>query len=364
MSKSKSKFSQGHAVVVAVANYAEINSLPEAVLNDARDLAAVLTSPEHCGYDDKNVRVLLDGGATLAKLREALEAVANASKPDDTVVLFFSGHGALLGDPADPRSALLPFDCKHHAIEATCLSEAEFSTALSRIKAGRLVVLLDACHSGGAGNLKGSTGAGTLGLGYSEKALTRLAHGTGRVLIASSRAEETSLVLRGSRNSVFTQHLLEVLRGEGRTHGDGLIRVFEVFNHVAQRARETVPGRQHPIFKANSLEDNFPVALDRGGAKQMSASNTAPPKVESDTWERMEKVLADLYPTGPADQDIWARAGGELSRLRLNSTGRANWFAALRTLRQGGGGAGIQRTSLIRAALDDYPHHPDLSALL
>jgi len=362
--KATAGFSTGHAIVVAVANYEEINNLPEAVLNDARDIASVLTSREHCGYDPKNVRVLLDGDGTLVKLREALDAVASASEPDDTVVVFFSGHGALLGDPADPTSVLLPVDCKLDAIAATSLSEAEFSAALHRIKARRLLVLLDACHSGGAGSFKGAHGVGLPSLGYSEKALGRLAQGAGRVLIASSRASETSLVSPGSRNSIFTQHLLEALRGEGYTRGDGVIRVFEIFNHVAEKVPRTVSGRQHPIFKASNLEDNFPVALDSGGTKEISTGSLRPSSGEANTWRRLEEMLAELYPAGPHDQEIWARAGGDLSRLRLNSTGRANWFAALRTLRQGGGGAGIQKQSLIKAALEDYPHHPELMALL
>ena len=63
------------------------------------------------------------------------------------------------------------------------------------------------------------------------------------------------------------------------------------------------------------------------------------------------------------DQEVWARAGGDPSRLHLNETERTAWFAALRTLRLGGGGAGIRRESLIAIALDDYPHHPELATL-
>ena len=75
------------------------------------------------------------------------------------------------------------------------------------------------------------------GLGYNEKSLGRLAQGTGRVLIASSRASENSWVLPSARNSVFTSHLLDALRGRTRTSGDGVIRVFEIFNHVAEMVK-------------------------------------------------------------------------------------------------------------------------------
>ena len=357
------EFATGYAVVIGVANYRNVRPpLPEAVLNDARDIAAVLTSNAYCGYESRDVHLLLDGDATLARIRSALDSVAKTSGPDDTVVIFFSGHGALVGDPADPESALLPVEWNGRTPETTSLSEMEFSSALRRISAQRLLVLIDACHAGGAGSFKGGGAEESLALGYSEKSLAILAQGTGRVLIASSRADETSLVLQNARNSVFTSELLDALRGQGRTSGDGVIRVFEIFNHVAQMVKRAVPGRQHPIFKASDLEDNFPVALDRGGVK--SDASAAVSRAAPEVWSQLGETMPNLYPAGPMDQEVWARAGGDPSRLRLHETGRAAWFAALRTLRLGGGGAGIRKESLIETAIEDYPHHPELAALL
>ena len=123
-----------------------------------------------------------------------------------------------------------------------------------------------------------------------------------------------------------------------------------------------VPGRQHPIFKASDLEDNFPVALDRGGIKSVFADGTS--RVMPEVWEQLENLMPNLYPLGPMDQEVWARAGGDPSRLHLHNTGRAGWFKALSTLGRGGGGAGIRREILMRVALEDYPHHPGLTALL
>ena len=355
-------FATGHAIVIGIANYRNVNSLPEAVLNDARDVAAILTSDTYCGYIHRNVRLLLDENATLPGIRTALDSVAQTCGADDSVVIFFSGHGAVLGDPANPTSSLLPVECDGHALDTTSLSETEFSSALRRIPAQRLLVLLDACHAGGAGSFKDQGTAESLALGYSKSSLDRLAQGTGRVLIASSRVDQTSLVFQKARNSVFTTHLLDALRGRARTSGDGVIRVFEIFNYVSETVKRAAPGRQHPIFKASDLEDNFPVALDRGGVK--STAQPRESRAVPEIWSQLEDVMPDLYPTGPTDQEIWARAGGDPSRLRLNDTGRASWFAALRTLRMGGGGSDIRKESLIRAALEDYPHHPELAILL
>jgi hypothetical protein len=352
------RFAKAHALVIAVANYQDVNPLPGSVLDDARDIVSVLTAANYCGYDPKQVHMLLDREATLTAIRQGLAGLIATSASDDTVIIFFSGHGARITSDAHETSVLLPVDCHQDDLQGTTFSEAAFSNVLAAIPARRLVVFLDACHSGGAGSLKGGLRK-DLQIGFDEKSLERLAQGTGRVIIASSRASETSLVLKGARNSVFTTRLLEALRGHARTRGDGLIRIFEVFNYVSEKVRGTVPGRQHPVFKASDLEDNFPIALDQGATKHVNASA---PTVAT-PWRQLEDILADLYPAGPLDQEIWARAGGDVSRLRLTGTGRAMWFSALRTLRQGGGGKDIGMSALARTALEDFPHHPDLKAL-
>lgn len=353
-------FAGGRALVIAVADYCKVNPLPASVVNDARDMHTTLTCPTHCGFDPDNVALLVDSDATLDAIRRELEVLVQRAKPDDTVVIFFSGHGARTGDTADAASALIPVDCDPANFSKTILHEVEFSSALARIQARRVVVFIDACHSSGSTSFK-NLNETPVALGYSEKSLARLAEGAGRVLIASSRASEFSLVFGGARNSLFTEHLLNALRGVARTHGDGLIRVFEIFNHVAEQVRLAAPGRQHPIFKASDLEDNFPVALDRGGLK--SVMPDASHNVDLKIWRQLEGIFCDLYPAGPQDQDIWLRAGGDISRLRLTGTGRANWFTALRTMQQGGGGAEINQSSLIKTALEEFPHHQELIKL-
>ncbi|MGM4881647.1 caspase family protein [Rhizobium leguminosarum] len=352
------KFNQGRALVIGVANYQDVSKLPEAVLNDARDIANVLRSPDLCGYPEDNVTVLLDDEATLAGIRKALADLAADAKPDNTVAIFFSGHGARFGIGNSETSALLPYDCKMNDALATTLSEAELSNALAAITASRLLVVMDACHAGGAATLK--TGSlQNFVEGFDEKSLQRLSQGTGRVVLASSRASETSLVLRCERNSVFTTALLDGLRGGAPANADGTIRIFTLFNHVSEKVRRAVPGRQHPIFKASDLEDDFPVALSLGGRKSPGSITPA-----SENARDLEQVMADLYPAGPTDQDIWIRAGGDPARLKAGGTGRAAWFAALRTLSQGGGGPNISKRSLIEAALGEFPNHGRLSELV
>jgi uncharacterized caspase-like protein len=90
--------------------------------------------------------------------------------------------------------------------------------------------------------------------------------GSGRVVLASCRPEEKSFAERGSRNSIFTHFLLQALRGETRTLGDGVVRVFDLFRHVSDKVPPFVSRlgeRQTPLFKADALDNDFAVAVCR-----------------------------------------------------------------------------------------------------
>lgn len=293
------RFPTGHALVVGIAKYpAAIGPLPDAVRHDAEDFERMLVSPE-CGYSAGNVRTLIDGAATLAEIRGGLDYIGKTAKEEDCVLIFFSGHGALISSYPD-TSALIPVDCDPGDLSSTVLQEGELTSLLDAIKAKKLLVMIDACHSGGAASLK-TAGDGLI-FGYEEKSLSRLASGVGRVVIASSRSSEYSMVLGGDRNSVFTTHALDCLRGHVYSRGDGYIRVFDLFNYVSEHVRRSVPGAQHPIFKAAALEDNFPVALYKGGKKNVADRDPLAISGVADDWADLQRLMAELYPGGPEDQ--------------------------------------------------------------
>ena len=350
-------FSTGHGIIVGVSTYpVAIGPLPEACRHDAEDLAQLLISPA-CGYPQGNVTTLLDSDATLDNIRAALRKVVADAREEDSVLIFFSGHGGVIPSGSE-TSALIPVDCDPYDPQSSVLLESELSSELSKIKARKVLVMLDACHSGAAVSLKA---LGTeLRFGYEEKSLTRVASGIGRVVIASSRSSEYSVVFNGQRNSVFTTHALDGLRGKAFSRNDGLIRVFDLFNYVSEQVRKAVPGTQHPIFKANGLEDNYPLALYKGGTKSTSPHHS-PIDSAIGGQQQLLTLMSELYPSGPEDQSIWQRAGGDLSKLALNGSGHASWFAALRTLRLGGGGA-ITHASLLDRVYEEFPHHPGVTA--
>ncbi|MHB9832348.1 caspase family protein [Pseudomonas savastanoi] len=248
-------------------------------------------------------------------------------------------------------------------IEKTSISSDELATALAHIEAKRLLVFIDACHAGGAAISKSLTdGNGhELKSGYSQNTFAKLAVGSGRALMASCRADEVSAVFRGARNSVFTTALLAGLRGAADKEASGFIRIFDLFNYVSEEVPKLIPDSQHPIFKADNLEGNFAVALNQGGKKLPSSPEAMPRLEERANWSVLEGIMVELYPFGPRDQEVWSRAGGDLSRLQFHPTGQAAWHSALRTLKQGGGGQNINFSSLLSTAKEDFPNHTQLA---
>lgn len=256
-------FEDAHAVVIGIADYAQINKLPPAVLADAQDIYSVLIDPLHCGYPRDNVQLLLDDEATRAAIRQALTDTAAASTPGSTFFFYISSHGGRIESGPCAGEYLLPVDTvctSDNSLAQTAISGAEFTEALRRIPARKAVIAFDCCHAGGIGQPKDARMSGLKAL--PESYYETLKSGRGRVILAASRSDEYSWVLPGASNSLFTQHLLAGLRGNAPGPG-GVIRIFDLFDYVQRRVVADRPD-QHPLFKAE-VEENFPVALYLGG---------------------------------------------------------------------------------------------------
>ncbi|WP_447896491.1 caspase family protein [Stenotrophomonas acidaminiphila] len=358
-------YHQGYALLVGVSKYQHISSLPSAILNDVMDIAATLSSADYCGYAQDNVVSLLDADATRQTVLDGLGALAARAGEDDTVCVYFSGHGAVLPSAGGDDSALLTVDSDLADLAGTAISSGDLAAALGQIKAKRVLVFIDSCHAGGAALSKGLTdGQGhEFKSGYSPSAFAKLAVGTGRALMASCRADEESGVFTGARNSIFTTALLAGLKGAADKDNSGVIKVFDLFEYVAEEVPKAVSDDQHPVFKADNLEQNFPIALSRGGRKTPASASAPSMHVDAGCWSQLEQCLIELFPTGPREQELWTRAGGDLSKLQLHGAGQAMWHSALRALKQGGGGKNISFGSLVAAAKEDFPNHQPLASL-
>lgn len=252
-----------HALLVGIARYQHVASLPGTIHNDVSAIQQVLTNPALCAYPPAQVMVLQDEAATLPALRQALAQLAARTDADAIVTLYFSGHGAQIADGPQAGEYLLPVEAdgsSPQALAASALSGAEFAAALRRIPARKVLVILDCCYAAGIAVLKAAGAPVQHGLPAS--LYERLSAGQGRAILAAADQNEVAYIQAGAPHSLFTQQLLDGLRG-GAPSSDAYIRVFDLFEYVQPRVT-AVARTQHPLFRAD-LRENFPIALRMGG---------------------------------------------------------------------------------------------------
>ena len=231
-----------YALVIGIAKYRSMRPLAKTTI-DAEDLYKVFTER---GYARLRMQLLLDDQATKLAINQQLDWLADAATADDTVVIFFSGHGAqLLGD-AVSGEYLCPVDADIQQVQETCISDLEFTTALRSIRAGRIVVFLDACHSGGVGTPKDSQVQ--LKGGLSQAAYDHF-QGKGRFIIASCKPDEVSWETPNLNNGLFTHHLLAGIRGQA-ARSDGTVWMNDLFSYVYRQVSQTQ--LQHPYQKSDA----------------------------------------------------------------------------------------------------------------
>lgn len=74
-----------------------------------------------------------------------------------------------------------------------------------------------------------------------------------------------------------------------------------------------------------------------------------------DYYKLLYELAVALYEQGPEENDIWKRAGGNISILSNKNSRQEQWFSAIEKLRIGGGGEDITPYKLLKEIKKDYP---------
>jgi WD40 repeat protein len=209
-----------------------------------------------------NVIPLLNQKATKAAIHDALEQLAQSANPEDVALLYFAGHGMLVGQqfyflPGDMRKgADLESAVQTYGIPASALGDA-----LLRVKAVKQLLILDACQSESALPSLARATFATRGLEKPEqRAVRMLAHAHGIYLIAASTAAQYAYEVPELGHGVFTYALLAGLgeNGEPRAlNPDGIVTVLSLINYVALAVPELTE-------KYHMGDPQTPVIFDAG----------------------------------------------------------------------------------------------------
>ena len=255
-------------MVIGVGQYEspDVTRLQYAV-PDAEALYQVLIGQG--GFRKEHVLLLTDKTErkpTLRNIKWALGTfLTRSAKKDDTVVIFFAGHGA---PEVDPRGIerdglakyLAPSDVEPDDLYSTALPMDELQTVFQRIEAERMVVFLDACYSGAAG---GRTFASkkTRASHVDDLFLERLTRSKGRAIVTASRPAEVSLEVPELGHGLFTYYLVQGLKGAADLNRDGIVSLQELYEYVEQQVTQksrALGGNQHPVMKGE-MEGALPL---------------------------------------------------------------------------------------------------------
>ncbi len=235
-----------HVVAVGVDDYDRLNPLQGAKA-DAAALVAGLKTSALAYYRDVKTTMRADRAATAAIIQADLRAAVEAAGPDDTILVFFAGHG---GGSDDGRYFMALSQSDPDRLPETAFDWQTMADILSQAR-GRVIVIIDACHSGQTGTVQGTNDAAVASLATKTAAPM--------VVFAASKGRQSSEEMAGQSGGVFTQTLARLLsrdRAATDSNGDGVLEVSELYRALKVAVEASTDGRQTPwIVRRNMIGD-------------------------------------------------------------------------------------------------------------
>jgi WD40 repeat protein len=225
---------------------------------DAHDVATALLASQKGApgkaslYADVKLTYLPNDKADSAAVLDALEAMAQSmakSEPgQDVAVILVSSHGEMI----DGQFYLIPYGfdpgSQGRSIKSA-ISASEFAKKVGALAAhGKVLVLLDACHSG-------AVGAQTWATDPDAKVLVDAMDLENVTVLTSSKRNEKSFELPEWKHGALAEAFLDALKGAPAT--DGVIRLSALTDAMENEVQALTKGRQHMGMHVNFSGDLF-----------------------------------------------------------------------------------------------------------
>ena len=196
------------AFVVGVSKFAKPGINLKYPAKDAKDLASYLVNEANFAPD--HVKLMVDEQATKEQVLAELgdKWLPRLAHPNDLVLIFISTHGSPSQADLEGLNYLVMHNTDPSSLYATGLPLSDLAAAIKhRVHSNRVVLIIDACHSGAAEAAKGLARVGNVDS-------VSLAQGTGQLIICSSQPNQLSWESKRYPNGVFTHQLIEALRAQ------------------------------------------------------------------------------------------------------------------------------------------------------
>lgn len=212
-------------------------------VRDVDRLAGVLRDPFIGAFD---VVDILDD-ATLEDTTEALAGLMRRVRRQDTVLIYFSGHGlATDDDDGLARLFLVLRDSSRGTIEESGLPLHRVQEVLAALPARKKVLLVDACFTGD-GKLSEVLAEEVAPL-RPEVPLLRTELPTDEAHLLSAGLGSPAFEFDELEGSLYTVHFAEALAElRGDLDGDGVVTVSEAHDHATDAVVGGSGGQQEPL---------------------------------------------------------------------------------------------------------------------
>ena len=301
---------------------------------DVQAFAAVLRDPARGGFD--GVEICID--QDLQSIREQLSTLLDDRRPDDMVLFYYSGHGIMA---KGQRLFLATGRSSFDRPQISSLWASEMRELLEQSRAGKQVVILDCCHSGGFA--EGAKGVAT--------PITDETFGSdaeGQYVLTATDALQFAYDAAGALRegtetgglSRFTSWLVDGLgKGEAAPDKD-LITLDELFEYLGRRARAAAAGMTPKLFVKRKSGDL--VIAKNPNARPASLPSDVVERLDSGDWRARKQAVGELESlskqsrleklvkqavldriSNERDTDVREAMADLLAQLRGGSTGRA-----------------------------------------
>jgi len=236
---------------------------------DAMAIIDYFTGPGQKTYKQVQHVSLYDEQATRENILATIKGLE--AKSTDVAVIFLAGHGETVGT----MFYFLPHDMRFakdaaEDVRTYGLSTAELGEALREVKAQKVVLVLDACHSGAAISALGQILA-SRSAGAHTKAAQLFARVYGTFLIAASTDAQFALEAKEFGHGVLTYTLLAGLGGidtgplanqTADLQKDNLVTVGELITYIEEHVPTLTAKYQRQQYPVTSkLGQNFPLSI-------------------------------------------------------------------------------------------------------
>jgi hypothetical protein len=220
------------AILIGCNDYDNLPAL-RCPVSDVSEMSKALKDAEIGGFQE--IYSFTDHEPNYEILPQIEEIITGNLNLNDTLLIFFSGHGKLdqLG-----KLYLALKNTKNTSMDSTSIAIERIISYIDRSRCKTVLIILDCCYSGAIKGVFHKSGV--------DDAFTSAIQGRGIQIITSSTGMEQSHEKEGDTNSIFTKFFIEGLTtGHADLDNNGIITVDEAYTYTYNLVKGT--GLQNPM---------------------------------------------------------------------------------------------------------------------